>query len=69
MRWKLGSLVFGTLLVSLAISAPASGDHSCSHDCGQQYQTCKNSCSVGPACWTICRDIYEECLCGGCGLC
>jgi hypothetical protein len=68
MRWKLGSLVFATLLVVLAISTPARGD-ACRDGCTQQFQACRNSCTAGPACWSICYDIYQDCLCNSCGFC
>jgi hypothetical protein len=52
----------------LAISAPARGD-ACRDGCTQQFQACRNSCTAGPACWSICYDIYQDCLCNSCGFC
>ncbi len=69
MRWRLGSVLFAAILVSLAISSPASGHHSCTHECFQFYQACKTACASDPECIASCSDQFEACRCGGCGIC
>jgi hypothetical protein len=69
MRWRLGSFVFATLLISLALSSPASGNYSCTYACFQQYYACRSTCNSDPDCLTSCSDQLEYCRCGACGYC
>lgn len=69
MRWRLGSLVFGMILVALAISQPASGHHSCNHTCVQAYNGCANNCNSDPGCIENCGIQFEWCNCYYCDYC
>ncbi len=69
MRWRLGSFVFGTALVALAISSPASGHHTCNHTCVQEYTACSKTCNSEPGCMDFCLGQFEHCNCYYCNVC
>jgi hypothetical protein len=65
MRWRLGSVIFGALLVSLAMSPPASG--ACG--CNQQYFSCMSGCNSYGPCEDNCLYGREICVCACGGIC
>ena len=69
MRWRLGSLVFGAVLMVLALSSPASGHHNCNHTCAQQLDACVIACNSEPGCTDNCWLTFEWCNCYYCNYC
>lgn len=70
MRRKLGSLVFGAVLMALAtLSSPASGDLWCNRECSRQFNVCHDACNSDPGCIMGCQMGFEWCNCYYCNYC